>query len=281
MQAIQTSLTVAEAIEKYVELATHTLTAHSWKTWCKVFKARWGERDIKSLTALDINIFITERRQEGRAEATIKNQLATLKAIYKAAEDMGVDVTWPKRIARLKPLENRIRTFEKGEESRLRSIMHPLDFEIVELAASTGLRQRELWDLKSRDVNMVDRFILVRLGKGSKTRRVPIGKTASKLLKKMLSRGKEYVVNPFDKELSNRRSSIAYFMRDVWRPSLRAAGIPDFRWHDLRHCFASTMARAGKSIQAIQVCMGHSNIAQTMKYSHLNNKTLHDAVSVV
>src|SRR5215469_11983368 len=71
------------------------------------------------------------------------------------------------------------------------------------------------------------------------------------------------------------------FSRD-WREwfgnVLAAAGISNFRWHDLRHTFASRLVMAGVPLRVVQVLMGHKRIETTLRYSHLGEAQLHEAV---
>jgi integrase len=59
---------------------------------------------------------------------------------------------------------------------------------------------------------------------------------------------------------------------------VKAVGIKDFTWHDLRHTFASRLAMAGVSMRHIADLMGHSEIQTTMRYAHLAPGHLADAV---
>jgi integrase len=60
--------------------------------------------------------------------------------------------------------------------------------------------------------------------------------------------------------------------------AVKAAGIRDFHWHDLRHTFASRLAMAGVGLRAIQDALGHKSIAMTVRYSHLAPDFLLDVV---
>jgi len=59
---------------------------------------------------------------------------------------------------------------------------------------------------------------------------------------------------------------------------LERAGIRNFRWHDMRHCFGSYLAMAGVDLFGIQRLMGHSNITMTMRYAHLAPRYLEESI---
>ncbi len=68
------------------------------------------------------------------------------------------------------------------------------------------------------------------------------------------------------------------FNRRVFVPALRRAGIPDFRFHDLRHAFASRLAVRGVDLYTIARLMGHHSIRMTERYAHLTDEALRGAV---
>lgn len=62
-------------------------------------------------------------------------------------------------------------------------------------------------------------------------------------------------------------------------PALRAAGIKNFRWHDLRHTYASRLRQTGTPLGNIAELLGHKGLAISKRYAHLSISNLHEAVS--
>ena len=71
---------------------------------------------------------------------------------------------------------------------------------------------------------------------------------------------------------STRRPDVAYNHVPAWQAALKRAGIPSFRFHDLRHSCASYLARSRASLLEIADVLGHRNLSVTRRYSHLTTQ---------
>ena len=100
---------------------------------------------------------------------------------------------------------------------------------------------------------------------------------ASKALKGK-SGDSQYVFPHFEGQLAGES------IRDIkngWKTAVKRAGITNFRWHDLRHCFASWLVMKGVDLRVVQKLLGHRNIRMTERYAHLSPQYLSKQVKVL
>lgn len=169
-------------------------------------------------------------------------------------------------VSKVKPYrenESRLRWLKDDEELVLRAaIANPAHEAEVELALHTGMRRGEQFKLEWANVDL-ERGLLTVRGKTGR-RHVVANHTAIAALKKLkeISGAAKYVCPDATDELT--RDTRTWFERAV-----KKAGILNFRFHDLRHTFASRLVMAGVDIKTVQELLGHKNITQTMKYSQI------------
>jgi len=149
------------------------------------------------------------------------------------------------------------------------------DRAILELMYACGLRVSEAVTLTMKDVDL-DSGILTTTGKGSKTRRVPVGSSAVEWLKTYLvvRRRKENVeiqnlfVTPLGKPLN--RQIIYDFVREY----AEKCGLKGVSPHTLRHSFATHLIQNRADIRSVQQMLGHSDISTTQIYTHITDAHL-------
>jgi integrase len=137
----------------------------------------------------------------------------------------------------------------------------------IMIALFTGCRVSEICNLKWSNVNIEEGYIRV-IGKGNKERQIPLPNKLINYLREKPRIG-TYVI-------SGSRSNI--YVAEEFRKAIANLDLKEFRFHDLRHTYASWLAQAGESIQVIKELLGHSSIQTTMIYAHLSQKTLINAV---
>ena len=162
------------------------------------------------------------------------------------------------------------------EEAKLRVEVGADEWPAVALALNTGLRRAELFNLKWKYVDFRTNVLTITRTKAGRARRVPMNAVVRDLLRALPSRLKGDWVFPSAESKTPRDSQ--NFMNRLFTPAVKRAGIQDFRWHDLRHTFASRLVMKGVDIRTVQELLGHADIRMTLRYSHLSPAHLLDAV---
>lgn len=140
---------------------------------------------------------------------------------------------------------------------------------IVLLAMNTGLRRGELTSLEWSDVDLERRLLTVRRerAKSGKQRHIPLNAEAMVVLRQWESQsgaqGRLFRVSDPKK---------------AWDGLLKVAGIKGFRFHDLRHHFASRLVMAGVDLNTVRELLGHADLTMTLRYAHLAPEHLAVAV---
>ena len=101
--------------------------------------------------------------------------------------------------------------------------------------------------------------------KTGNTRHIPLNKVARATLQAWKAQQTDTNGYVFATQSGARIKSV----RKGWKAILSAAKINDFRWHDLRHHFASKLVMAGVDLNTVRELMGHSSLDMTLRYAHL------------
>jgi integrase len=210
----------------------------------------------------------------GRLEGTVNRYLGALRSAWswgRAAGLIPADKIWPSRLFLSEPRE-RVRYLNDDE---LKAVLTEAEknsawmHAAVMTALATGVRQGELLKLEWKDLDLEKKTVTVLLakdtkGRGSKRRMVHLPSPAIDALRKARVVGpKRVFVNADGEPIDKSR------LRVQWISVRAAAGLVDFKWHDLRHSCASYLAQAGASLPEIGSVLGHSSPSITAKYAHL------------
>jgi integrase/recombinase XerD len=158
------------------------------------------------------------------------------------------------------------------------------DAAMIELAYGAGLRVSELCGIRLQDLDL-DRAVVRAIGKGRKTRLVPIGEHAVGRLQRYLEEGRPAFVA--EARSKGRRISAAVFISAWGGPLTRQAfwknlkahartvGAPEtVSPHTLRHSFATHLLDGGADLRSVQAMLGHADLATTQIYTHVSQPAL-------
>jgi integrase len=140
----------------------------------------------------------------------------------------------------------------------------------VLLSLATGIRQGALFSLTWEDIDFDAQTITLRAdnAKNGKTQTLPMIDDAAYILNLWRSQSGNTVADA----LIFRSPKTGGQMQEVktaWRKLLKDAGIENFRWHDMRHDFASRLVMAGVDLNTVRELMCHATMAMTIRYAHL------------
>jgi integrase len=151
--------------------------------------------------------------------------------------------------------------------------------EIIIFSLNTGLRQGELISLEWLRVDIAKKTILIDKTKNGEKRTIPLNKNALKVINEM-SRVRNikngYVFRNRD---GGKVNSVSLGV--AFRSSLEKAKITNFRFHDLRHCFATHMVQKGIDLYKISKLLGHKDLKMTQRYAHHYPESLRSGVDVL
>jgi len=178
------------------------------------------------------------------------------------------------RITKLREHKGRVRFLSDDERGRLldacRKSENPDLYLAVVLSLTTGAREGEIMTLHWGQIDFRRRIITLHKTKNGESRALPLVGEAFNLL-----RERAKVRNLKDDRLfppsARARKSKCIDLHAPWVAARKAAGLSDFRWHDLRHTAASYLAMSGVSLVEIAKILGHRTLQMVARYSHLSD----------
>ena len=278
-------------------LADNTVAAYRrdlelWRTYCTLESV-----DVASAVTSDLTRFL-ERLRKGKKPASkpmspssVARVLVSVRSLFRflvregyVTEDPTIKVGSPKR-ARSIPKAIPLEDVEKLIELPSQDLLERRDRAILETLYGAGLRISELVALDLDDVDLDEGSVLVRLGKGSKGRRVPLGRAAltaigdyatvtrRELAKKAVGGGSAGAL--FLNARGGRLSRQGTWK--ILKKYARAANLGEkVSPHTLRHSFATHMLDAGADIRVVQELLGHASLSTTQVYTLVSDSHMRE-----
>ena len=237
----------------------------------KFFKGKY----LYEITASDIEKFKIERLKKV-SPSTVNRQLGVLRGMFNKAIAWGKLEKSPMRtVDFLKEPKGRLRFLEREEIPRLLSNSTKKLRPIVTVAIFTGMRRGEIFRLKWHDIDFRRNIITLLDTKNGDKREVPMNEQ----VKTALIRVPKNPESPY--VFCNEEGQPLHDVRKSFWTALRKSGIKDFRFHDLRHTFASQLVMSGIDLNTVRELLGHKDMTMTLRYSHLSPSHKQRAVDIL
>ncbi len=279
--------TLAEVADRYVETVAPALkTASDRERHLNWWKAQLGESTLADLTPA----IIAEQRDKllggktsrgQRQPATVVRYLASLShALSVAVKEWGwLEDNSVLKVSKPKEPRGRVRFLSDGERKELldacRKSTNAQLYPIVVLAVSTGMRRGEILGLRWADVDVPNGRITIHDTKNNERRVAPLAGHALEVMRDYSK------VRRLDTELvfPGSKPDTPIDIRVPWEAAVKAAGIENFRFHDLRHSAASYLAMNGASLAELAEILGHKTLQMVKRYAHLSEAHTHGVVA--
>ena len=246
---------------------------------------RFQGKYLDQIDGLKIRQYMAERLKSVRP-ASVNREFQILRCMFNRAIDWGMLYGHnPAAGIKCLPQNNsRCRWLTQEEQERLLSYCPGVTKVIVLIALQTGMRKAEILTLKwkqSPSSNYVDFdndviFVHELLAKSQRSRYIPLSSAVRHALEGMgRIPGQDYIF------LNPRTSKPLGSVKKTFHTALRKAGIRDFKFHDLRHTFASGLVRNGVDLYVTQKLLGHTTPKMTQRYAHLSKGQLKDAIEKI
>jgi len=261
----------------------------------------FGAKKLTEITSFAIERWRSARLKAGIEKTTVNRDLQTLKPALNKAVEWKLLPANP--LATIKPFKTdtvgSLRYLSAAEEQRLRAALVTRDEQrraardhanawrrerayrerpahgtytdhltpLVLLALNTGLRRGELFNLTWADVDLAGARLTVQ-GYGTKsgqTRYVPLNAEAVDVL----TTWKPATCEPTARVFPGDEGAALDTIKTAWGKLMATAAIAGFRFHDLRHTFASKLVMAGVDLNTVRELLGHADLKMTLRYAHL------------
>ncbi len=239
-----------------------------------------GIADVEAITTDSLRGFLVHLQQRGLADTTIHHHASAARTFCNYLVEEGLLTVSPMSRVKMPRLNNdALPALSPAEVQKLlKACQTTRDTAMVLTLLDSGVRAAEFVALNVGDLDIATGSLLVRLGKGRKTRTTYVGAKARRaILKYLLARGKPRAEDPlWLNEQTNDRLTDSGLRQALERIAKRA-GVEDVSPHVLRRTFALWSLRSGMDVYSLQRLMGHADLAMLRKYLALVQSDLEAA----
>lgn len=304
------SLTFESLTEKFLahsranlKPSTHAADVRCARRWLE--SPEFKDKLVSEIKPLDIHSYKLTRsqalsrhggREHGRlvSRREVDLDLSRLKRMFNLAMDWELATSNPAaRVKLYHDNDTRRRFLREEEETRLLAAADQIAANadlarapdvaisrhlgrLIRLAVHTGMRRGEMLGMQWGDIDFENKVIVIpaRRAKGKRDRVIPLNTVALSLLSELSRTG-----GAAGLVFGNSAGRVNQNLERNWRKALQLAELENFRFHDLRHTFASRLVMSGVDLAVVRELLGHQSFEMTLRYAHLGSAHLRRAVA--
>jgi integrase len=255
-----------EAVVRWIPESKHL--ANQWQSllYLKWLDPYLGDKLLPDINRALIDRIMAARKAGGVSNASVNRTIQVVRVILRRAV---TEWEWLDKapVFRLLPEPTlRIRWLTREEAQRLIAALPVHLAAMVRFSLETGLRRANVTGLRWSQVDLVRKcaWIHADQAKARKPIPVPLSVEAVEVVREQIGKNLEHV-------FTFRGNPVKQVNTKAWTKALNAAGIKDFRWHDLRHTWASWHVQAGTPLYALQELGGWGSPEMVQRYAHLDS----------
>jgi integrase len=296
--------TLEDILTKYEENFKNQASFKTGKRhYLENFKEYFGESTLlANIRYLNLETYRNHLREKItknktiRSDASVNREMSCLHHIFTKAVEWEMIEQNPFSKGKsliLKENNKRLRFLNEDEIPKLVDACPGYLQNIVECALNTGMRRGEILSLKWSQVR--NGFIYLNKTKTNEARQIPVNDSLEALFKQIRKQNgfKSKHVFLYDGQIietktgkarkpkKNAEAKPVTEIKSSFNSALKRSGIMDFRFHDLRHTFASQVLMKGGTLKDVQELLGHKAMTMTLRYAHLTQEHKRKAVNLL
>ena len=256
---------------RWIKEKQHKANLSEDKRLLRLLHNHIGDRYLDEISREAVDAITHQRLKDNVSNATVNRMLEVLRAILRAARD---DWEWVDRIPKVRLLpgpKRRVRWITREEADRLLKALPDHIAAMARFTLATGLREANVTGLEWSQVDLDARraWIHADQAKGRRAIAVPLNAEAMVVLREQEGKHPKRVFTFRGRPVSKAGTK-------AWRAALERTGITNFRWHDLRHTWASWHVQNGTPLHILQELGGWESSDMVRRYAHLSSDHLAD-----
>ncbi|MEO8444768.1 MAG: tyrosine-type recombinase/integrase, partial [Gammaproteobacteria bacterium] len=266
---VKPSHTWNEAVVRYLAESKRKTCTPSQRAHLRWLHAHLDGLELERIDRTKVDELRQRKLADGVSPTTVNRQLEPVRAILRKAAGDWEWLTRAPTVRMLPEPKRRIRWLSREEAGRLIQELPKHLKSVTGFSLETGLRKANVTGLEWSQVDLARccAWIHPDQAKARRAIAVPLSAAAVEIVRAQQGKHADYVFSYQGKPLIQVNTK-------AWKAALKRAGIADFRWHDLRHTWASWHVQAGTPLHALQELGGWECAEMVRRYAHLSSEHL-------